>query len=82
MKRQASVRLSVASVAGIAAAALVGTFGSWEFAPSAAWVCAAVVFLVWTWSVVAIMDADQTAAHATQKDPSRSAAQLLAILGR
>lgn len=79
VRGQASVRLGVSAVAGIAAAALVGTFGSWEFAPSAGWVCSAVVFLVWTWSVVATMDADQTAAHATQEDPSRSAAQLIVL---
>lgn len=58
---------------------LVGTLGSWDFAPSTGWVCGAVVFLAWTWLAVGPMDADETAAHATQEDPSRAVAQLIVL---
>ena len=69
----------VSAVIGLAALVLTGTLAGWDYAPSIGWVCAATVFLVWTWSVVAGMDADQTAVHATREDPSKRATQLLVL---
>jgi uncharacterized membrane protein len=74
-----SSRLIVSAVIGLAALVLTGTLAGWDYAPSIGWVCAATVFLVWTWSVVAGMDADQTAVHATREDPSKGATQLLVL---
>jgi len=76
---RASTRVSVAAVAGIATAIVTGVFGSADYAASVGWVCAATVFLVWTWAVVASLDATQTASHATREDPSKRATQLLVL---
>jgi uncharacterized membrane protein len=74
------LRLVVSAAAGTATAVTVGLLGDWAFAPSAGWVCMASLFVVWTLATVAPMDAEQTAAHATREDPSKTISQLL-ILG-
>jgi len=58
------VRVSVAMVLGVIAAVLVGiTRHEWHYAPAVGWIVAATVYLVWTWTLVLPMDADQTIAH-------------------
>jgi uncharacterized membrane protein len=76
---RASIRVIVAAVVGIAGAVVTGMLGSWDYAPSVGWDCGATVFLAWTWTVVATMDAAQTASHATREDPSKRATQLLVL---
>ena len=74
-----SSRVIVSAVIGLAASVITGVLAGWEYAPSVGWLCAASVFLVWTWSVVTGMDAEETAAHATREDPSKTATQLLVL---
>jgi len=69
----------VATTAGTAAAVAIGVVGSWDYAPSVGWDCAATVFLVWTWTAIGRMDAEQTASHATEDDPSKRVTQLLVL---
>ncbi len=69
----------VSAVAGTAAAVATGVSGGWDYAPSAGWVSAATVFLGWTWKVIGGMDAQQTAAHATDDDPSKDISRLLVL---
>lgn len=76
---RASTRVLAAAGVGIAAAVVTGALGSWDYAPSVGWDCAAAVFLAWTWTVVATMDAEQTASHATREDPSKRVTQLLVL---
>ncbi len=58
------VRVSLAMVLGVIAAVLTGTVrDEWHFSPAVGWIVAAAVYLVWTWSLVLPMDAEQTAAH-------------------
>ena len=76
---RASGRVIVSAVIGLAASMVTGALLVWDYAPSVGWLCAAAVFLVWTWSVVARMDADETAAHATLEDPSKRATELLVL---
>jgi hypothetical protein len=76
---RASIRVIVAAVVGVAGAVVTGMLGSWDYAPSVGWDCGATVFLAWTWTVVATMDAAQTASHATREDPSKRATQLLVL---
>jgi uncharacterized membrane protein len=77
---RASTRVIVAVVIGLAASMITEALAGWDYAPSVGWVCTAAVFLAWTWSAVAGMDAEETAAHATREDPSKRATELL-ILG-
>jgi uncharacterized membrane protein len=58
---------------------LTAALAGWDYAPSVGWVCAAAVFLAWTWYVVRGMDADETAAHATREDPSKHATELIIL---
>ena len=75
----ASSRVIVSAVIGLTASMVTGPLAGWDYAPSVGWLCAAGVFLAWTWSVVTGMDADETAAHATREDPSKGATQLLVL---
>ena len=43
------------------------------------WVIAALVFEVWAWISIGPMDAEQTRAHATREDPSRTVTDVLLI---
>jgi uncharacterized membrane protein len=51
----------------------------WAFAPVLAWVAAAVVYIAWTWIVIARMPARTTATHATREDPTRFVADLIVL---
>jgi uncharacterized membrane protein len=73
------LRLIVSAACGCAAIVLVGLLVSWKFAFSSGWVCAALVFLVMTWRVVAPMDADETASHATEEDPPKRTTEFLVL---
>ena len=62
------VRVSVALVLGVVAAVLTGLLRQeWHFAPAVGWIVAATVYLVWTWSLVLPMNAEQTIAHVQQR---------------
>jgi uncharacterized membrane protein len=62
------VRVSVALVLGVVAAVLVGLLRhEWHYAPAVGWIVAATVYLVWTWSVVLPMDAEQTIDHVRRR---------------
>lgn len=58
------VRVSVAMMAGVVAAMVVGlSRHEWHYSPAVGWITAAGIYLVWTWMVVLPMDAEQTAEH-------------------
>lgn len=80
MKHLTSVRLIVMVVAGIVAALLTGTGGSWPAAPVVGWATAALVYTVWVWCVIGRMDAPETASHAVREDPSRGTSDLLVLI--
>jgi uncharacterized membrane protein len=76
---RASSRVIVSAILGLAASMITAALGDWDYAPSVGWVCAAVVFLAWTWWAIRGMDAHETAAHATREDPSKRATELLIL---
>lgn len=78
--RPTAVRVVVAGVAGIAAGVVVGVFTGWSYAPAAGWTVAAAVLVAWTWTVIARMTAEQTAAHATREDPARPLTDLIVLI--
>jgi uncharacterized membrane protein len=60
------VRIGVAATVGVAAAILVGLTAGWPYAPATGWICAAVVYLTWTWLMVGRLGSNQTRVHATR----------------
>jgi uncharacterized membrane protein len=60
------VRIGVAAPVGVAAAILVGLTVGWPYAPATGWICAAVVYLTWTWLIVGRLDPAGTREHATR----------------
>jgi uncharacterized membrane protein len=77
--RRASTRVGVAVAAGAVAAAMTGRLADWDYAATAGWDVAAIVFLAWTWLVVGGMDAASTASHATWEDPTKRATTLILL---
>ncbi len=76
-------RISVALAFGVATAVLVGmTRQEWHYAPAVGWIVAAVIYLVWTWSVLRPMDAGETQDHVRKRhedgNPTMSHAIVLA----
>ncbi len=60
---------------------LCGFVLSFQYAPLAGWIAAALTYCVWVWIVVSRMDANRTASHATAEDPSRGISELLILIG-
>lgn len=56
--------LSFMLVVGAVTAVLVGSFGSWDYAPTFGWAAAALTFLVRVWSVIGRLAPGGTAGHA------------------
>jgi uncharacterized membrane protein len=72
-------RLVVAVIGGVAAAIASGLAGVWNYSALIGWDVAALIFSSSIWIVIARMNADRTAAHATRDDPSRTASDLIVI---
>lgn len=76
---RAGLRSVIAFVVGAVVAVLVGGSVRWAFAPATGWIAAALVYLVWTWSVIGRFDETQTARYATREDRSRFAAEIVLL---
>ncbi|MGO1316669.1 MAG: DUF1345 domain-containing protein [Cellulomonadaceae bacterium] len=75
------VRLIVAVLVGVGAAAALTLAGAGRFAPLGGWITTAAVYCAWTWANIAGMDPGATASHATRESPGRAATSLLLICG-
>ena len=78
-----TARLAVAGVAGALAAVAVGVTLGWPYAPAVGWIVAAVLYLAWTWLLIAPMDAAATEEHATRHgddDSTPRIAELIVVL--
>jgi uncharacterized membrane protein len=60
------LRILVAAPLGLAAAIAVGLTAGWPYAPATGWIVAAVVYLSWTWLIVAHLSPEATREHATR----------------
>lgn len=76
----ALVRLAVDAVVGVAVAVAAGVAGSWFYAPLAGWVTTCALFLLVTWRRIWPLDAESTARHAVEEDPTRTGADMLLLL--
>jgi uncharacterized membrane protein len=65
----ARTRLLTMTVVGIAAALVTAGLGQALYAPVAGWDAAALVFVVWVWSVISRMNAAATKSHAVRENP-------------
>ncbi|GAB3579216.1 DUF1345 domain-containing protein [Leifsonia lichenia] len=65
---------------GFIVAMLTGVLGEWQFALITGWAGACVVYIVWVWSIVWRMDADETRSHATREDPGTTVSDLLLLI--
>ncbi|WP_346233135.1 DUF1345 domain-containing protein [Parafrigoribacterium mesophilum] len=77
--QRAGLRLAIMLVAGVAASIGVAPLTSWIIAPVVGWAVAALVYSGWVWLIIGRMDAEATASHATEEDPSRATTDLLII---
>ncbi len=75
----AATRLGVSAAVGAAAAVVVAVIGPWWLIGLAAWIAAALVYLVWMWLTIWPFDAAETARHARREDPSRRATSLVVL---
>jgi uncharacterized membrane protein len=69
-RARSGARLLVALVVGALAGTAPGAKLGWSFFPLVGWVVAAIVFLVWTWTAVWPLDADDTRELSRREDPS------------
>lgn len=73
----AGFRLVAMAVVGLVVGILVATLGKPVYAPATGWAAAAATFLVVVWATVGRIRPEQTGAHATREDNSRTASHLL-----
>jgi uncharacterized membrane protein len=70
-KASAGTHLGLSLLAGVLAGAAARPAADWETAGLVSWVVAASVFLLWTWTAVWPMSAQNTAQLAQREDPTR-----------
>jgi len=68
----ARARLLTSMALGLIVGAAVSVPVGWRYGVLIGWICAAVVFLAWTWTTIWPMDAAQTANHASGENPGRA----------
>ncbi|MBN9150025.1 MAG: DUF1345 domain-containing protein [Micrococcales bacterium] len=76
----ASIRVLVMLAVGVISAIATGTASSWGLALLVGWLAASLTYTVWVWTRIGRMDAEETRAHATREDPSRTLADALLVI--
>lgn len=76
----ASIRVLVMLAVGVIAAIAAGMASSWGLALLVGWLAASLTYTVWVWVRIGRMDAEETRAHATREDPSRTLADALLVI--
>ena len=77
--RRTVVRLLIASLAGLVAAAVTGLLGGWKYAAATGWDAIGAVFCGLAWGAVWPMSAAATAERATEEDLSRANTDILIL---
>jgi uncharacterized membrane protein len=76
---RALLQVGICAIVGLLAAIAAGLLGPIWLALLLGWDAAALTYLIWTWFRVGRLNADDTAAHATNEDPTRQGADLLLL---
>jgi uncharacterized membrane protein len=66
-----ALRIGVALPIRILGAVLVGIAAGWQYAPAAGWIAAWTIYLLWTWTTVSPMNAEDTEYLVRQQGPTR-----------
>ncbi|MEF2976966.1 DUF1345 domain-containing protein [Subtercola sp. YIM 133946] len=80
LMRRSATRAAIMLVVGVVAGLIAGITTQWTDAAVVGWICAALVYNIWTWARTHKKDAADTEKHATREDPSRATAELLLLL--
>lgn len=75
----AKAKVMVAALLGILAALASASLASWRQAPLIGWDVAALVFIVWIWSDIWVLNGKDTSGHALREDPSRTASDIVLL---
>jgi uncharacterized membrane protein len=73
-------RLSAAALVGALVGTAVGLRFGWSLLPLVGWVVLCLVFLVWSWVAVWVLDARQTRRLSTREDSSRALSDVILLL--
>lgn len=65
---------------GVAVGIATGFFRSWWLSPAAGWAAACLLYVVWVWVRVGLLDAKHTHEHATREDPGSALSELLILV--
>lgn len=67
-------------VALVGVAVVVGALGFWQFAATAGWAAACLVYVAWVWWSIGRMDGTATSDHARKEDPKRALSDILFLV--
>lgn len=73
-------RLVVAGATGVLIGATIARFVPWQLSVLVGWDAASVILLVWIWTNIGHLNADQTQRVARREDDSRTASRLLLLV--
>lgn len=76
----AKLKVTLAALAGVLAAFVSGNLINWKLAPLVGWDVAALIYIIWEWSVIWPMSGKLTAAHALREDPSRGVTAVIVLI--
>lgn len=76
----AKAKVMVSALAGLIVGVLAVKYISWHLAPVLGWDTAALVYVVWEWSLLWRMNGTVTASHALREDPSRRISSGIVLL--
>lgn len=80
MKHHSVARLVCMAIAGAGVAAGAAALGLGQFAATAGWIAASLVYVVWVWLAIGRTDAEFTRKHATAEEPARVVADGLLVV--
>jgi uncharacterized membrane protein len=75
-----TVHIGIAAMVGAAAGGVVGITAGWRYAPTAAWIATAAVYLIWTWASIAKMTAPGIEIVVQQRHPARGPADTIIVV--
>lgn len=80
MNHHSVARLVCMAIAGAGVAAGAAALGLGQFAATAGWIAASLVYIVWVWLAIGRTDAEFTRKHATAEEPARVVADGLLVV--
>ncbi len=79
MRASALWQVAICVVVGFVAAVIASPFGPLWLTPLVGWDAAMITYLIWIWSTIGHLDADDTAGKAKVQDPTRRGSDILLL---